>query len=108
MVRFTDLSNLTDTAGIGGLLSLPNTAYPYFWIWILGGIWIIIFLSLYFKEKERIGRGNLISSMAVSCLAILMLSLIGTIVGFITLEIMIYILVFSALIIGIWFFVGRE
>jgi uncharacterized membrane protein len=104
MTSFKDLSNLTSSSGIGGLLSLPVKAYPYFWLWIYGGIWIIIFLALYFREKERMGRGNILSSMAVSCLAIMMLCVLGSIIGFITLEIMIITMVFCFLIIGIWFF----
>jgi len=107
MVSYPDLSSLNETAGIGGILSLPSSAYPYFWAWIMGGLWIIITLSLYFTEREKKGIGNILSSMAVSCLAILVLSTIGTIVGFITLEIMIYILVLSFLIIGVWFFSSK-
>lgn len=104
MADFHDLSSLPSNHTIGDILSLPNNSYPYFWIWILGGIWMIISMSLYFKEKERLGKGNLISSMAVSCFAILVLSLIGTLVGFVSLEIMVYVLVFCVMIIAIWFF----
>jgi len=104
MVNFPDLSNLSSGSGIGGILSLPNATYPYFWAWILGGIWAIITLSLYFKEKELRGVGHMLSSMSVACLAIIILSTIGTIVGFVPLMIMIYILVLSLLIIGVWFF----
>jgi len=108
LVEYPDLSSLNSTSGIGGLLSLPNTAYPYFWAWIIGGIWMIITTSLYFNEKQRKGYGNILSSMAVGCFAILVLSTIGTVVGFITLEIMTYILVVSLLIIGVWFFTGKS
>lgn len=108
MVSYPDLSSLNDTAGIGGLLSLPNSSYPYFWAWIMVGIWTILTLTLYFKEKERKGFGYFLSSMSVSCFAIITLATIGNIVGFITLEILVYILILSFLIVGIWFFSGRR
>lgn len=104
MVTYPDLSNLSNSSGIGNLLNLPNASYPYFWAWILGGIWFIITSTLYFKEKEKIGKGKMLSSMGVACFAIILLATIGTIVGFIQLEIMIYVLVISLLIIGVWFF----
>jgi len=108
LVDYPDLATLNATSGIGGLLSLPNDAYIYFWAWIIGAIWLIVTTSLYFSEKNSKGHGNILSSMSVSAFAILILSTIGTIVGFITLEIMTYILVVSFLIIGIWFLTGKR
>ena len=104
MVTYPDLSDLGSNPTIGSFMSLPNASYPYYWAWILGSIWMMITLTLYFKEKERKGIGLFLSSMAVSSLAIIFLAVTGTIVGFITLEVMIYILVIGLLIIGIWFF----
>ncbi len=104
MVEYPDLSVLNNQSGIGGLLSLPNASYPYFWAWILGGIWAIITFTTYFVEKEKEGKGRMLSSMAVACLVIIFLSTIGTIVGFVSVEIMVYILVISMIIIAIWFF----
>lgn len=104
MADFYDLSSLSSNHTIRDILSLPNSSYPYFWVWILGGIWMIITFGLYFREKERLGKANFLSAMSVSCFAVLVLSLIGTIVGFVSLEIMIYIIVFCFTIIAIWFF----
>ncbi len=103
MVDYPDLSSLTNSSGIGGLLSLPNASYPYFWAWILGGLWVIITLTTYIKEKDKIGKGRILSSMAVACLAILFLGTIGTVLGIVSVDIMVYILVFSLIIIGLWF-----
>ena len=72
------------------------------------GIWTIIVSTLYFSEKEKTGRGKILSSMAVACLAIIILLVIGTILGIISIDIMIYILVSSMIIVGIWFFSGRD
>ena len=104
MADFYDLSNLPVNNTIGDILALPTSSYPFFWLWILAGIWAITTLNLYFKEKQRIGRGNILSCMSISCFITIILSLLGTIVGFISLEVMIYILVSCISIIAIWFF----
>jgi len=104
MVNFYDLSSLGANATIGDFLALPNSAYPYFWAWIIGALWIILSLSLYFKEKETNGKGKILGAMAVSSLAMMILSLVGTILGIITQDIILYILVIGFVIIGIWFF----
>lgn len=104
MASFPDLSSLNATSGIGGFLSLPNATYPYFWAWIFAGLWFIVSSTLYFKEKEKRTVGNFLSSMAVAALAVLILAVIGTIVGFISNEIMVYMTVMGFVIIGVWFF----
>ena len=104
MADYPDLSSLTNTSGIGGLLAVPNASYPFFWAWIMAGIFFIITLTSYYKEKERKGIGYMLSSLAVASFATIVLATVGTIVGFITLEIMIFILVFGLMIIGVWFF----
>ena len=107
MVTYPDLSNLNNGSGIGGLMSLPNSSYPFFWAWIIGGIWIIMVLTMYFKEKDKVGKANILSSMAVACLAITFLSTIGTILGIIYVDIMVYILVLSAITWAIWFYSSK-
>ncbi len=104
MVTYPDLSSLNKASGIAGFMALPNASYPYFWAWIMGAIWSIMVLTMYFKEKERIGKDSILSSMAVASLAILLLSTIGTVLTVITTEIMVYILVLTLMIIAIWFF----
>ena len=108
MVTFPDFSSIANNSNIGTFLSLPNSSYPYFWAWILGGLWIIVTFSLYFTEKDKIGKGKLLASMSVACFAIIVLSTLGTIIGVVSLEIMIYILVISMMIIGVWFFTTRN
>jgi len=108
MVNYPNLSSLTNSSGIEGLLRIPNDSYPYYWLWMISGIWLIIVSTLYFIEREKRGTGKILSSMAVACLAIVVLSTIGTILGIISLDIMIYILVFSLIIVGIWFWSGKD
>jgi len=107
MVSYPDLSSLNNASGIAGLMSIPNASYPYFWAWILGGIWVIIVTTMYFVDKDKTGKGKILSSMAVACFAILLLSVIGTVLGIVSTEIMVYILVISAIIIAIWIFSGK-
>lgn len=104
MVSYPDLGNLSDTGGIGELLALPNASYPFYWGLMMVGIWIIISFSLYFKEKSQLGKGNLLSAMAVSAFAIIMLSTIGTLFNIITLAIFLPLLVGGLVIIAIWIF----
>ena len=106
-MAFSELSDLGSNPSVGALFTLPGTIYPFYWAWILGGIWFIITTSLYFKEKEKTAKENLLSSMSVACFAIIVLAVIGSIVGFISLEIMIYIFVLSTIIIGLLFLTSR-
>ena len=108
MVTYPDLSNLNNQSWIAGLMSLPNSSYPYYWWWILGGIWCIMVFTMYFKDKEKTGRGKILSSMSVASLAIVMLTGIGTLFGIISVDIIVYILVFSFLVWGVWFLTSKK
>lgn len=107
MVNYPDLSSLNNESGIAGLMSLPNSSYPYFWAWIFAGIWVIIVLTMYFKEVEKVGKSNILASMAVASFAILLLAVIGTTFTIISVDIMVNILVLTLIVIGIWFFSGK-
>lgn len=97
--------NLNDFSGsLGELLSLPNASYPFYWLLIMVGLWIIISLTIYFKEKADLGKGNLLSAMAVSAFAIIILSTVGTLFNIITLAIFLPLLIGGLTIIAIWIF----
>ena len=104
MAKYPDLGNLSDSAGIGELLALPNASYPFYWALIIIGLWVIVFLTIYFKEKEFSSKGNLLSAMAVSSFAMIMLSAVGTLFNIITLPIFLPLLIGGLLIIAIWIF----
>lgn len=101
---FPDLSNLSSGDGIVELMALPNSTYPFFWTLIMIGIWIVISLSMYFKEKEDLRRGNLLSSMAVSAFGVIMLSTLGTLFNILTLATFLPLLVGGLVIIAAWLF----
>ena len=104
MVEYPNLSNLNGTVSIGELLALPNASYPFFWGLIMVALWVIISLTMYFTEKSLLGKGNLLSAMAVSAFAIIMLSTIGTLFNIITLAIFLPLLIGGLVIIAIWIF----
>ena len=106
MVNYPDLSNLSDGAGIAELMALPNSSYPFYWALIIIGIWVIISLTLYFKDKEEGRPGNLLSAMAVSAFAMIILSTVGTLFNILTLEIFLPLLIGGLVIIAIWIFSG--
>ena len=103
-IEYPELSDIGINGTIGDFMTFPNSIYPYFWAWIIGGLWLIIAFTLYYTEKNTVGRSNMLSSMAVSSYACMILSLLGTLVGIITLNIMIYIFVFGIVMTVIWFF----
>lgn len=103
-IEYPELADIGINGTVGDFMTFPNSIYPYFWVWIIGGIWLIMTFALYFNEKDKIGKGKFLSAMAVSSLASVFLSLFGTLLGIITVNIMVYIFVFAILMIVIWFF----
>ena len=103
-MAYPDLSSLGNNSDIGGLFSLPNSVYPFFWALILAGIFFIIALSGYFREKSINGRGNLLKTMAVASFATIVLAGMGSVIGFVTVEILVPTIVFGCMIIAAWIF----
>ena len=101
-VDYPDLTNFS--GDIVEVLKLPNSSYPFYWASMIVAIWIIVALTLYFKEKETSTKGNLVSSMAVSAFAMIVLSTLGTLIGFLTLETFLPLLIGGLVIIAIWIF----
>jgi len=58
------LDALNDTS-IKGILQFPSLGFAFFWPLIQLAIFFIVVFSSYFAEKERTGRGNFLSSLAV-------------------------------------------
>lgn len=100
-----DYPNQTD---VGGLLAYPTQGSPYFWLWILGGIFLIMAFTSYYNEVKIFGKGKLLSSLVVSSFFSVCLGVIGSVVGFISTEILIYIIVFFAIFTAIFLFSGDD
>jgi hypothetical protein len=108
MVDYPDLSSLSANGGISELLALPNASYPFYWGLMLIGFWLIFSLTLYYKEKGAgegiLGKGNLLSSMAVSAFANILLGTIMTLNNLLTLTVFLPLLVGGLVLIAIWIF----
>lgn len=98
-----------ETLGIIGIvefLSYPTLCDFQFYAKIMGAIFLVISLLLYFNEKnnDNVQKPDMLSSLGVGATVTIILSMIGTFVGFIQNEIFIEILVGGMVFIAIWFF----
>jgi len=94
---------INDTT-IEGILSYPTHGSPYFWLWILGAIFFIFTFGSYYNEVKIFGRGKLLSSLVVSSFFITCLALLGTVIGFVSTEIFVIILIFFVIFTAIFIF----
>lgn len=92
--------------GISGFLSYPTSCIPQFYAYIMGALWVILTFILYNREKDdnKILKPDFLSSMGVSAIAIIFISLIGTLLGIIQSDIFIEIIVVGLIFIAIWIF----
>ncbi len=105
-MAFTKLEDL-NTTGIEDILSYPLTGDFWFWGKILLAIFTIITLFTFFEERERLGKGNLLSSFAIASLVTIILSFLGSLFKIITTEIFLIALVSGIVLIFIWFIKGE-
>lgn len=92
--------------GISGFMAYPTSCIPQFYAYIMGALWLIITFILYNRDKEdnKIIKPDFLSSMGVSAIAVIFISLIGTLLGIIQSNIFIEILVIGLIFIAIWIF----
>lgn len=74
-MTWTTLDQLNDTS-VEGVLSYPSLDFPIFWPLIQLVIFIVLAMISYFAEKDRVGRGNFLSSLAVSSFVSLILAVL--------------------------------
>ena len=108
MVDYPNLSSLNSGSGINGLLALPNASYPNFWTVILAGIFFVLALGMFFREKSLNGRASLLSAAAVSAFACMFLATLGSLMRIFTVDTLVNVLVFGLLIIVVWLFSGGD
>ena len=96
-------STLIDT-GIAGLLAFPTTCDYYFYAKIMGALFVILSLTLYFKDRERIVKADMISCLGISAIATIFISLIGTFLKIIQSDVFIEIFVIGIIFIVICVF----
>lgn len=88
------------------LLKFPLSCDYYFYAKIVGGIWAILTFILFFLDRDKLGRGEMLSSMAISSFATIVIALAGTPLGIITADIMILTFVLGMIPIVIWLIKG--
>lgn len=102
-MAYLGIENLTnETAGMS-ILKYPLSGDPYFYFNILCGLWLILTLTLFFRDKEKLGISNFISALAVVSFAITVLGYFMSLMEFITSGMMGVILALSIVFIAIWF-----
>jgi uncharacterized membrane protein len=95
------LETITDMT-LTGILKYPLTCDYYFYLKIIAGLFIIISATLFFEERKRVGRGDILSAMGISSIAIIFIALLGSIIGILTAELFIITLVVCIVFIVIW------
>lgn len=92
------------------LLVWPTLCDYHFYLKIIGTLMIIVSWVLYKAEEKRMGQGDYISALGVSSIAMVVLTLIGTLVKdsnaipMIQLPILLYVLAVAIPLILIWIF----
>ena len=102
LVTYPNLDNFS--GGIAELMALPNASFPFYWTLIIVRLWVIFSFTMYFADKALKGESSLLSAMAVSSFAIIMLSTVGTLFNILTLQSFLPLLVAGLVIIAIWIF----
>jgi len=95
------LEKLVDNS-ITGILAFPTSCFYQFYAGIMGAFFIILSVILYQRDKDLIGKSDMMSAFGVSAIATIFVSLIGTFVKIIQPDIFIEIFVVGMIFIVIW------
>lgn len=97
------ITHMNNVTGLPGLLSYPNTCFGYFWVAILLGFWVVLVLTIYFKDKETNLRPEMTSILGVASIPTFVLSIVATRLSMLTNQGMTILFVFCAFWIVLWF-----
>lgn len=101
---------MTGLSTFGDWLVYPTECSYYFYLPILGALFILIAWTLYRVEVEKFVKADLISSLGVASIVTIFLALIGTLIKntssipVIQQDIFLYVFSVGIVFIGIWFF----
>ena len=95
-MTYQQLENLSEIS-LRSVLQYPSIATPMFWPIILFTIFMVMTLTTFFRELKREGRANFLSSLAVGSYFTLAVSVAFTLLGLVTYEIVVIILVFTVI-----------
>lgn len=106
----SDLTVMGSRIGIADYLVYPTTCYYHLWTVILFVIFCVVSFVLYNKERENQTQADLISSLAISATAILVLAGIGSLITstnglpMIQQDILLPVVAFWIVLSAVWFF----
>ena len=90
-------------SGIEGILTYPLSCDHFFYLKFIIAIFIILAFVLWRVEEAQLKQPDMISILGVSAIATIFISVMGSLIGIITRDIMIYIVVGGSVFITIWF-----
>ena len=88
----------------------PTGCSYYFWLIILGALFVIIAWTLFKTEEKRRTEGDFISAMGVSSIAVTSIGVIGTLIKngagipMIQSDVLLYMVALTVVIVLIWIF----
>lgn len=85
-------------------MSFPNTCDYQFYAKIMAALFVVFTSILYFNTRKREVKPDIISCMGVSAIAVIVLSIIGSLFGIIQGIVLIEIIVAGIIFIALWFF----
>jgi putative exporter of polyketide antibiotics len=86
-MAYSTLDNLTsygNASDLTNLFAMPNMDFPIFFPMILFAIFMILGLSTFFKQRAEEGKGDILSSLAVSGFGTIVISLAMRLLGMIS------------------------
>ncbi len=95
---------------VADFLVYPTSCNYFFWLYVLGTLFIIVAWLLFKAEEERKGEGNMTSALGVSSIAITFIGIIGSLikstqdVPVIQSDILLYIVAATVVFVMIWIF----
>lgn len=101
---FSGISSFAD------FLVWPTSCSYYFWLIIIVTLILLLAWRLFNSEQDRLGKGDLLSSLAVSSLAFTVLAVFGTLVKstdgipMIQSDIMLYLFALTIPLVLLWIF----
>ena len=95
------LETLVDNS-ITGILAFPTSCDYQFYAKIMAALFVIIAMTLFYRDKHRGIKADMISAMGVSAIATIFVALIGTFIKIIQPDIFIEIFVMGMIFIVLW------
>lgn len=87
---------------IADFMSYPTTCDVQFYGKIMGAIWLVLTLIIFYGERKREVKPDFLSCAGISALAVIIFSLIGTLLTIISTQIFLEILVLGGIFVIIW------